>query len=157
QASDWKALEQLIEEAATARQPPSLLIRLARMISTDSPIRVPVARRIRRAYPGDFWANHDLATSLHWSRSPQLEESIRYYYIALALRPGNPAECVNLGNALAARGDLDEAIRAYHEALDGHPDYRAAHIQLGETLLRQNKRDEGIAEYSKVIELDPRS
>jgi tetratricopeptide (TPR) repeat protein/serine/threonine protein kinase len=156
-AKDWKALEQLIEEAVTARQPPSLLLRLARMIPTTSSIRIPVAQRIRRAYPGDFWANHDLATLLHYRRSPQLEESIRCYYAALALRPGNPAECVNLGNALAAGGDLVGAIRSYREAIGGHPDYTAAHIKLGEALLLQNKRDEAFAEYTRAIELDPKN
>jgi serine/threonine protein kinase/tetratricopeptide (TPR) repeat protein len=157
QASDWKALEQLIEEAATARQPPSLLLRLARMIPA-SPIRNQVARRIQRAYPGDFWANHDLANMLHYdSQSPELEESLRYYTVALALRPGNPAEYVNLGNALAARGDLDGAISSYREALDRHPAYPEAHIKLGWTLLRQKKLDEAIAEYRKAIELAPKS
>jgi serine/threonine protein kinase/Flp pilus assembly protein TadD len=154
-ANDWKALEQLIEEAATERQPPSLLLRLARMIPA-SPIRNQVARRIRRAYPSDFWANHELATLLHYhSRFPQLEESIRCYYVVLALRPGNPAECVNLGNALAASGDLDGAIHAYHEALDGHPDYTAAHMRLGQLLWRQKKLDEAIESFKKAIELAP--
>jgi serine/threonine protein kinase/Flp pilus assembly protein TadD len=157
QASDWKALDQLIEEAATARQPPSLLLRLARMIP-DSSIHNQVARRIQRAYPGDFWANHDLANWLHYdTQPPHLEESIRYYYVALALRPGNPAVCVNLGNALFANGDLDGAIRAYHEAVDGHPDYTAAHIMLAEALLQQNRPDEARAEYRKAIELDPKN
>src|SRR5262249_37182362 len=131
QSGDWKAFEQVIEEATIARQPPSLLLRLARKTPGDSPIRLKVARRIRQAYPGDFWANHDLACYLHYSRSPQSEEAIRYYTAALALRPHHPAECVNLGNALRTRGDLDGAISAFREALDGHPGYAAAHERLG--------------------------
>jgi serine/threonine protein kinase/Flp pilus assembly protein TadD len=157
QASDWKALEQLIEKAATARQPPSLLLRLARMIPTASPIRTQVARRIQWVYPGDFWANRDLANWLHFaSQPPQLEESIRYYCVALALRPGHPAVCVDLGNALAAIGDLDGAIRAYQEAVDGHPDYATARFQLAEAQMRHSRPDEALANFTKAIERDPK-
>ncbi len=151
QASDWKAFEQVVEEAATVRQPPSLLLRLARQTPSDSPIRFKVMHRIRQAYPGNFWANHHLANSLQYRQSPQSEEAIRYYTAALALRPGNPAECVNLGNALRDRGDLDGAIRAYREALDGHSDYAAAHERLGLALEKKGLLDEAIAELRQTI------
>jgi superkiller protein 3 len=110
-------------------------------------------RRIREAYPGDFWANHDLAWYLHYGPSRQLEEAIRYYTAALALRPHNPAACVNLGNALGSRGDLDGAIRAYREALKGHPDYAAAHERLALALEREGDVDGAIAELRETVHL----
>jgi hypothetical protein len=60
QAGDGKAFEQVIEEAATTRQPPSLLIGLAHKLPLGNPICLKVSRCIAEAYPGDFWANHDL-------------------------------------------------------------------------------------------------
>jgi serine/threonine protein kinase/tetratricopeptide (TPR) repeat protein len=152
-ARDWKALEQVVEEAVAARQPPSWLLRLARETPPDSPIRITISRRVRRAYPGDFWANHDLACFLHYSKTPHLDEAIRYYTAALALRPGNPAACVNLGTALRNRGDLDSAICAYHDALDGHPDYASAHYALSMALEKKGDLDGAITELRQVIRL----
>jgi tetratricopeptide (TPR) repeat protein len=133
QASDWKALEQVIEEAVVSRQPPSLLIRLVWKIPYESAICLKLSRRIRQAYPGDFWANYGLANILNYNHS-QPEEAIRYYTAALALRPHTPATCNDLGNALRNRGDLDGAIGAYREALDGHSDYVAARENLVQVL-----------------------
>jgi tetratricopeptide (TPR) repeat protein len=145
QASDWKALEQVVEEAVIARQPPSRLRSLGWKTPVDSAIGLKLWRRIRQAYPGDFWVNHDLAGILHyWHYQP--EEAIRYYTAAMALRPHNPPTCVDLGNALRARGDLDGAIGAYREALDGHPDYVGARANLAMALEMKGDRDGAIAE-----------
>ncbi len=150
-ARDWQALEQVVADAVAARQPPSVLLRLVHQIPPDAPIRVEISRRIRHAYPGDFWANHEVAWNLHYGRTPRLEEAIRYYAAALALRPHNPAACVNLGNALWARGDLDGAIRAYREALEKHPNYAAGHERLGLALEQQGDLDGAIAELHQAI------
>jgi tetratricopeptide (TPR) repeat protein len=151
QASDWKVLEQLVEEAVTARQPPSLLVRLVRQTPADSPIRLKVARRIRQAYPGDFWANHNLACCLQYSQPPQFEEAIRYYTAALALRPHNPGACVGLGNALENSGNLDGAIAAYREAIEGHPDYYFAHMSLSRALEKKGDLDGAVAALRKGL------
>ncbi len=155
QAKDWKAIAQIIDEAVTARQPPSALLRLVRDIPWDAPIRSKVYRRIHRAYPGDFWVNHELACYLHYSRS-QYQESIRYYTAALALRPHNPAACVNMGNALQKSGDLDGAIAAFREAIDGHPDYAMARVQLSLLLEAKGDADGAIAELRTAIRFSNR-
>jgi serine/threonine protein kinase/tetratricopeptide (TPR) repeat protein len=153
QAGDWKAFEQIVEEAVSARQPASLLLRLVWKVPAHSPTYLKLLRRIRQAYPGDFWANHDLAWYLHYGPSRQMEEAIRYYTAALALRPHNPAECVNLGNALCSRGDLDGAIRAFREALNDHPDYAAAHERLALALERLGDVEGAIAELRETVRL----
>jgi serine/threonine protein kinase/Flp pilus assembly protein TadD len=150
-AGDWKALEQVIEEATAARQPPSLLLRLVAKIPENSPLRLQAARRVREAYPGDFWANHDLANYLQYGGPMRPAEAIRYYIAALVVRPHNPVARVNLGNALRAEGELDGAISAYRTALDEHPDYGAAHEALGLALQRQGLLDEAIAEMRQAI------
>ena len=152
QASDWKAFEQLFEEAVRTRQPASRLFRLVRETPFYSATRLKVARRFREACPGDFWANHDLAILLHHDYG-QPEEASRYYTAALALRPHNPAACVNLGSALYSLGDLDGAIAAYREALDGHPEYAMARKALSETLERRGDVDGAIAQLREGIRL----
>jgi serine/threonine protein kinase/Flp pilus assembly protein TadD len=156
QARDWKALDQLVEEAVTARQPPSVLLRLAWKVPSESPICLKISRRIRQSHPSDFWANHSLARVLHESHS-QPEEAIRYYTAALALRPHNPAACLCLGNALREIGDLDGAIAAYREALDGQPDFIMARQQLSFTLQAKGDVDGAIAELRQAIRFGNRA
>lgn len=107
-------------------------------------------RRIRQAYPGDFWANHHLANHLHYFHS-RPEEAIRYYTAALALRPHNPAACANLGNALQSLGDLDGAIAAFREAIEGHPDYLLARVNLGRALEIKGDADGAIAQLRQAV------
>jgi serine/threonine protein kinase/Tfp pilus assembly protein PilF len=151
QSSEWAALEQVVEEAVTARQPPSLLLVLAGKAPWDSPIRLKAFRRIRQAYPGDFWANQRLAEFLDQSPALHLDEAIRYYSAALALRPRNPVTCIQLGEALMRRGDLDGAIGVYREALDGHPDRPDAHRALAFALSRKGDLDGAIAELRQAV------
>jgi serine/threonine protein kinase/Flp pilus assembly protein TadD len=153
QAGDWKALEQVIDEAVKAQQPPSVLLRIAIPVPRENPILLPLARRIRQVHPGDFWANANLAEYLQYRQHPQLEEAIRYYVAALALRPRNPGTSVNLGNALKAKGDLDGASAAYRDALDGRPDYALAHERLGLVLADKGRLDEAITELREAVRL----
>jgi eukaryotic-like serine/threonine-protein kinase len=158
QAGDWKGIEQVIDEAVRAQQPPSVLLRIASQVASqdpswEAPILVNLARRIRQAHPGDFWANANLADYLQYRQHPQLEEAIRYYTAALALRPRNPAKSVDLGNALKTKGDLDGAIAAFRDALDGHPNYVAAHKHLSLALADKGRLDEAIAELREAIRL----
>jgi serine/threonine protein kinase/Flp pilus assembly protein TadD len=149
-ASDWKAFEQVVDDAVVARLPPSRLLRLAWKSPWTSATCLKLVRRIRQAYPGDFWANHDLANNLHYAHA-RPEEAIRYYTAALALRPHNPAACVNLGNALRDRGDLDGAISAYREALDGHPDYVLASDRLARALEQKGDPDGAIGAIHQMM------
>ena len=67
QAGDWKALEQVVRDALRQQQPPSVLLRLAGTHPHNAPpIRLELLRRIRQAYPADFWANHALANFLQY-------------------------------------------------------------------------------------------
>jgi serine/threonine protein kinase/Flp pilus assembly protein TadD len=149
-SKDWKAFEQVVEEAVAARQPQSLLVMLARKTAFDTRIYRKLLRRIAAAHPGDFWPNIELADDLQYRHPPQLDEAIRYYGAALAVRPGHPTACVDLGNALRDRGDLDAAINAYRAALRGHPDYIAAHECLRKVLEKKGDLDGVIADLRQV-------
>ncbi len=155
-ARDWKALEQIFAEAAAARQPPSVLLQIARDVPSASPIRLRLFRRIQEAYPGDFWANHDLADLLFFSETPQYEEARRYYTAALALRPHNAGMYFKLGAVLGEKGPLDEALACYRKAIEIDPRYTFAHNRLGADLGNLGRVDEAIPCFRKAIECDPK-
>ena len=62
---------------------------------------------------------------------------------------------INLGIALAARGQFDEAIAHYRKALEIKPDYAEAHDNLGLALAGRGQVDEAIAHYRKALEIEP--
>jgi Flp pilus assembly protein TadD len=110
-------------------------------------------RQAQEQHPDDFWANHELALYLHQSRHPRLEEAVRYYTAAVALRPQSPGARVNLGMALYDRGDLDGAIAQARAAIHLKADYAEAHNNLGIALRNKGRLDEVIDEYREALRL----
>src|SRR5262249_13005175 len=53
-------LEALAKDIDVRQQPPSFLVLVVNALPIASPSRLDLARRVQCAYPGDFWANHDL-------------------------------------------------------------------------------------------------
>jgi serine/threonine protein kinase/Flp pilus assembly protein TadD len=153
EARDWQALRKLLEGPAAARQSLVVLVGLfARNPWDGDPRALDLWRYIRQSYPSDFWANLSVAVVLHYfHRPPRLEEAIRYYTAAIALRPHSPATYVNLGNALRSKGELDETIAVYRQATAIAPGYAAAHERLGLALEQKGCLDDGIAELRKAI------
>jgi tetratricopeptide (TPR) repeat protein/predicted Ser/Thr protein kinase len=154
---DRQALEDLAREVKVGAQPAQALVLLGEALiasrSTDG--AVELLRRAWDAYPGDFWVNEDLGRALEASRPPHLDEAIRFYTVAVALRPSSPGAHINLGSALQTKGQLDEAIACYRKASELDPNYNAAHTALGAALQARGRLDEAIACYRKAIELDP--
>jgi tetratricopeptide (TPR) repeat protein len=87
----------------------------------DKESAIALLRRVQRAHADDFWINHDLARSLMSSGQP--DEAIRFYSVALAIRPTSQLAQSALGEALRAAGRTDEATM-YPRARRG----RAAHV-----------------------------
>ncbi len=75
-------------------------------------------RRAQRAHPEDFWINHDLARSL--MGAGKLEEAVRFYSAAVAIRPNSELALVALGEALRAAGRTEEAA-AYPRSRSRQP------------------------------------
>jgi tetratricopeptide (TPR) repeat protein len=61
----------------------------------------------------------------------------------------------NLGNALAAHGNLEEAIVEYRATIRIKPDLAEGHYNLGVALKHHRKLDEAIAEYRAAIRIRP--
>jgi serine/threonine protein kinase/Flp pilus assembly protein TadD len=148
-----RKLEALVKDIDVGRQPPMFLLLVARALPAQSPGRLDLARRVQLAYPGDFWANHELGLDLH--HAGKNGEAIRYYTAALALRPDNPGVLLNRAIAQMGAGELKEAAADFQRAIALAPQYAHAHYGLGNALFRQKHLDEAVAAYRKAIALDP--
>ena len=71
---------------------------------------------------------------------------------------GNP-QCsiahLNLGLALAQRGEVEQAAAHYERALEIDPDYAEAHEDLGVLQLRAGKTDQALENFRRALALRP--
>jgi serine/threonine protein kinase/Flp pilus assembly protein TadD len=155
EAEDWQSLENIVSEPAAARQPAADLLRYADRAPVKSASKLAMLRLIRRTYPADFWANHQLASTLHACQPPQLDEAIRYYTAAVALRPKSTAAAANLATALRNWGRNEQALAAFQELLRLDPDNALAYVGMGWTLSNQNRLDEALEAMHQAIRLRP--
>jgi tetratricopeptide (TPR) repeat protein len=169
--NDIGALAKVTASAPTDKLPPSTLVVLARMtMGTPSLARmtmgtpsvaktvaleriVALLRQLQKRHPSDFWVNHELAACYSRLQPRQLAEAIRFYSIAVALRPQSANVHVNLGAVLHAAGRGDEAITELREAIRLWPDNPLAHCNLGIALRSEGKLDESIAQFRQAIRL----
>jgi hypothetical protein len=109
---DPRALKELVASARGEELPPATVVLLARAAegTAEAERAVAVLRQAQQRHPDYFWVNHDLGFCLYKLRPPRLEEAIRYYTAAVALRPQSPGARLNLGVALKDKGQVDEAI-----------------------------------------------
>jgi tetratricopeptide (TPR) repeat protein len=148
------ALKSLAESAKVAELPARALTRLA---SGLRPLQAAeLLRRAQRHYPADFWVNHNLGIVLQAVTPPESEEAVRFLTSAVALRPESPGAHLNLGHALAGKGQWDEAIASFERAIELDPKYAMAHNNLGLALAHKGQLDEAIASLKKAIALDPK-
>jgi tetratricopeptide (TPR) repeat protein len=116
------------------------------------------ALRIRQegqyAYPADFWLNFDLGYQL--SGRKDYAGAVRYFSVAVSLRPDSAPAHTNLGFALYGQGKPDEAVACFKKARELDPKLAAAHYNLGNALRDQGKLDEAIACWKKALEFNPK-
>jgi tetratricopeptide (TPR) repeat protein len=84
---------------------------------------------------------------------PKTDDAIRFYTAALALRSKSPGAHLNLGNALADKGQLGEAVAAYRQAIRLKKDFAEAHCNMGVALAKQGQLEEAVAAYREAIRL----
>jgi predicted Zn-dependent protease len=112
ESKDPKTLEGLAASARGDQLPLATAVLLARLTQGGEAAErtVDTLKQVQRRHPDDFWINQMLALTLGSLKSPRPEDAIRYYAMAVALRPQSPGAHYNLGNALRAMGQLDEAV-----------------------------------------------
>jgi serine/threonine-protein kinase len=155
---DHKALSRLAGDEATAALPAMTQFRLAinLYVSGGAPHEViAVLRRAERQYPADFWINHELGYQLMDTVPPQAQEALRYYSVALALRPKSPGAHHNVARALQEMGRLEEAIAEFRIAIALQPNYAYAHNSLGNCLIAIHQVEEGLKHLRKATEIAP--
>jgi tetratricopeptide (TPR) repeat protein len=149
------ALEKLAVSADIARVPARALTRLAERLAPAP--QVALLRRTQAMYPSDFWVNHNLGMAHLMVNPSRWDEAVRFLTAAVALRPASPGARLNLGFALAGKGEADEAIACYRQAIALDQKYAMAHNNLGNVLKARGQVDEAIACFRKVIELNPKN
>jgi serine/threonine protein kinase/Tfp pilus assembly protein PilF len=113
-----------------------------------------VLRKAQARYPGDFWVNFSLAGVLRGSPG-QVDERIRFYTAALAVRPDNAHVHAMIAHLLREKGSLDKAIPYYEEAVRLRPDMWENHENLGTALTQRNQPVKGLAAYDNALRLRP--
>ncbi len=158
EAKDRTALELLALEAEGQHLSPAHLDNLSVELvywfgATKSAVRL--LREGLERHPGDFWLNYRLASALTDMRPPQLDEAIRYYTAARALRGSIAAVHSDLGLALKDKGLTDEAVVECRKATEIDPNDAKAHNNLALALHHKGLTDEAVVECRKATEIDP--
>jgi serine/threonine protein kinase/tetratricopeptide (TPR) repeat protein len=157
-------LLQLTAEMPVGEIPPVTVILLAfGLRSVGAPEQAAaLLAKAQRLHPDNFWLNHDLAHCLALVGGSRLEEALRYYTAAQALRPRSPEVLVNFGSALQKKGAVDDAIALCRNAISLQPNHPAAYRylgtayrSLGSALGAKGLWDEAEATYREALRLWP--
>jgi serine/threonine protein kinase/Flp pilus assembly protein TadD len=114
---------------------------------------VALLAKAQQGHPDDFWINVMLGYHLLVSRPPRLEEAIRYYSVALALRPNSLAARGNLGVAFFDQGNYDQALVHLLKVKELAPHLAKVRWNLGQALRLKGRWDEAIREYREAVRL----
>jgi serine/threonine-protein kinase len=156
--SDQTRLRELAANADVARQPEATVTLLAWVLldfrSDDA--AVALLRAAQRRFADDCFINFELGRALLMRRPPDYPESLRFYSIAGALRPGLSFRYyVNLGGLLNKQRDWDGAVAASRKALELQPDSAQAYNHLGIALENKGDGDQAREAYGKALKLNP--
>src|SRR5262249_8467173 len=119
-SGDVRTLEALAASPARAAEPPESQLLLASSLKNAGKpeLALQVLADAGRLHPGDYDIHHELGMTHRDAEKPDIQEAIRQFSMALALRPKSPHAIVDLaqvflqaGNAAACERLLDEARR----------------------------------------------
>jgi serine/threonine-protein kinase len=123
-ATDRKAQRQPLLQLARAADPrgwppASLTLLAAALDAADRrDAAAAVLRRAQAEHPGDVWVNYNLARLLERLHPPRIEEAIRFYSAARAVRPETAHE---LAHALKDRSRHNEALVVFRNLTELRP------------------------------------
>lgn len=163
-AADDRGVNALVAELDPSTVPPATaflladrLLRLGRRGDAER-----ILRQVWTRHPEDFNLNTTLGGFFALPTDAKTDaekirqdESIRYFSVALALRPQYPVAHRNLGAAMSTRGRLPHAEWCAREAIRLKPDYVDAHNNLGVVFGRQKKWADAEASFREAIRLNP--
>jgi tetratricopeptide (TPR) repeat protein len=117
---------------------------------------VSLLLRAQREYPSDLWINDALGDlSMNAFRPPRTDDALRFYSIALALRPTRPQLHDAIGVILQRKHDVEGAVHEYQAALRIDRNDAWAHINLGNVLFEKKDFEGASSEYRAALTIDP--
>jgi tetratricopeptide (TPR) repeat protein len=117
------------------------------------PEAITLLRKGQQQHPADFWINYELAVRLARSQASNKQEALRFFSVALALRPRSPGMYVAMSAALTKLDQLDEALAAAERAIDLQPEYATAHANRGAILERMGRLEDAMAACKQALQL----
>jgi serine/threonine-protein kinase len=150
-----EALERLAATADLDRLPEASVTRLAFALASMQRREMAIAllRRTQRAHPDDFWVNADLGRELMFSGQP--DAAVRFFAVAVGVRPQSGLALYSLGTALQRSGQLTEAADTFRRLIALRPDDAHARVSLGTVLITLGERRTGEVEFREAMRLKP--
>jgi serine/threonine protein kinase/Flp pilus assembly protein TadD len=152
-----KALEKLAASAQAEELPPATAVLLAWLAQGTGAMEraLGILRQVQQRHPDDVWVNVKLGDGLMGMAPARDEEALRYYSIAVALRPQSFMAHNLLGFALAKKGLIEEALFEFRKARnpDGDKDSFLAYLNLGGALGDNGHFDDALTFCQKAIQL----
>jgi serine/threonine protein kinase/Tfp pilus assembly protein PilF len=115
-------------------------------------------RRAQHEYPTDLWINDTLGGfSLYEFKPSRLDDALRFYSIALALRPARPQLHYIVGDILCLKGAVEDGVVELSKAIDLDPKY--GHALHGRAVVYSNLHQYGkaLADRTRIIDLEPKN
>jgi protein O-GlcNAc transferase len=85
----------------------------------------------------------------------QLDDAIKNYEKAIAIKPDYAKVHFNLAGALQELGQLEDAVNSYEKTLEIEPDFAEAHNNLGNVFKELKQDDAAVQSYKKALVLKP--
>jgi eukaryotic-like serine/threonine-protein kinase len=153
-ASESNDLDKLAASADVEKLPGASLARLAWALSHENKdTAISLLRHAQRAHPDDFWINWDLGNQL--AHSGQSDEAIRFFSVAVAIRPRSSFALVGLGSTLSENGRLEEAASTFRQAIQVGPDNAMARLSLATVLLDLGQLENATSQLHELKKLKP--
>ncbi len=146
-------LQRLAESIDVKAQRPATLHILAQTLNRAHLSAMRILQSGQQAHPADYWLNIELGQAMGYYDAG----SLRYFSVAVALRPDSAWAHFALGGALKVQQKLEEAIAERRKASELEPKWSYARLELGMHLFEQGEMDAAMVEFRKCIELHPKS
>jgi serine/threonine-protein kinase len=155
---DRRGLEELADAVPVHHVPPATLWLLGVTLKElgDLDKAMDLLKRAQQQYPSDLLINDTLG-DLSWNafQPPRMDDALRFYSMALVLRPTRPQLHLVVGVVLSAKDDVEGAIREFQAALKIDPNNAGAHFHLGNALHEKKDLEGAIREFQAVIKINP--
>jgi tetratricopeptide (TPR) repeat protein len=153
-------LRRLAQSADEQGQPSDSRMLLARLFAADGmrDLSAEVLRTAWRRDSGNYAIAYHLGYSSHDAKKglfERPEEAIRFFSVAVGIRPGSTPARTALGRALDQQGKPEEALAEFREAVRIQPDDPNAHVHLGAYLKLRGRVVEAAAALREAIRLKP--